>query len=175
MWESGAIPNGKTGFREDWQAVIDKILATECVFDEKTSTVVPQVLEMSDDARQYFFGWVNGIITRINAIEDDSLVETRSAKLSIQAARLALVVQILRWAYGESHKDFIDVESAKAAIKFVEYFEDCYTRVQNAVTDEDVGEQEDVLLSSLPGQFTTTEALEKGKKQESQQERFTAL
>ena len=164
LWESGSISDWKTDFHEDWQAVIDKILVTECAFDEKTSTVVPQVLKMSDEARQYFFEWVNGIITQINAIEDDAMVETRSAKLSIQAARLALIIQILRWAYGESHREFIDVESARSAIKFVEYFEDCYTRVQDAVVEDEVGEQRDVWLSLLPGQFSTNEAIEKGKK-----------
>lgn len=164
LWNSDTQPNGGPDAREDWQKVINKILAIDCPYDEQTSTVVPHVLKMSDEARRYFFEWVNGIILKINAIEDDTLVETRTAKLSIQTARLAIVVQILRWAYGESHKDFIDIESVRTAIKLVVYFEDCYVRAQNAVMEEDAGEQKDVWLSLLSDQFTTADAIEKGKK-----------
>lgn len=164
LWNSDTQSNSGSDAREDWQKVICKILALDCPYDEQASTVVPHLLKMSDDARRYFFDWVNSIIAQINAIEDDTLVETRRAKLNIQGARLALVVQMLRWAYGESHKDFIDIDSVKTGIKLIGYFEDSYARAQNAIMEEESGAQKDVWLSLLPEQFTTADAIEKGKK-----------
>ena len=51
-------------------------------------------------------------------------------------ARLALVLQILRWACDEVHKDFVDIDSAKSAIALSEYFENCYVNIQKYMLRE---------------------------------------
>lgn len=56
------------------------------------------VLNMTDDAEEYFYNWYNGIIEEVNAIEDDAEVESRKMKLNGNAARLSLVFHVLKWA-----------------------------------------------------------------------------
>ncbi|MCS2524503.1 hypothetical protein NXV02_14015 [Bacteroides ovatus] len=53
-------------------------------------------------------------IHKVNQIKDDGLVDSRIMKIPMIAARLALVFQILRWACGEVHKDFVDIDSIKS-------------------------------------------------------------
>ena len=43
---------------------------------------------MSDDAEECFYEWYNGIIDAVNAIEDDTDVESRKMKLNGHVARL---------------------------------------------------------------------------------------
>lgn len=65
-------------------------------------------------------------------------------------ARLALVLQILRWACGEEHKDFVDIDSTKSAIALSEYFENCYTNIQKYMLRESVEPQKENCLIAFP-------------------------
>ena len=78
-------------------------------------------------------------------------------------ARLALVLQILRWACDEVHKDFVDIDSAKSAIALSEYFENCYVNIQKYMLRESVEPQKRELLDCLSANFTTADALQAGK------------
>ena len=62
---------------------------------------MPHVLSMDREAREYFFSWWNRKVERINRIEDDAQVESREMKHPAQVARLALLMQVLRYAAGE--------------------------------------------------------------------------
>jgi len=79
------------------------------------------------------------------------------------AARLALVFQILRWACGEVHKDFVDIDSIKSAIRLSSYFEDCYSNIQRFMLMESIEPQKKELLDNVPALFSTAEAIQAGK------------
>lgn len=83
---------------------------------------------MDGEAREYFFSWWNRKVERINRIEDDAEVDSREMKHPAHVARLALIIQVLRHASGESHLQFIDVSSVKAAIRLNDYLRN-HTRV----------------------------------------------
>ena len=78
-------------------------------------------------------------------------------------ARLALVIQILRWACGEVHKDFVDMDSIKSAISLSSYFESCYANIQRFMLMESVEPQKKELLDNVPNVFTTADAIQAGK------------
>jgi hypothetical protein len=74
-----------------------------------------------------------------------------------------LILQILRWACGEVHKDFVDIDSTKSAIALSEYFECCYSDIQKYMLKESVEPQKKELLDCLSESFTTADALQAGK------------
>ena len=78
-------------------------------------------------------------------------------------ARLALVFQILRWACGEVHKDFVDIGSTTAAIKLSSYFESCYSNIQKFMLMESIEPQKKGMLDNVPSVFTTADAIQAGK------------
>ncbi len=150
-----------------WKEIIDRIL--DIPFDAKTGSgegkdcaSLSHLLNFSDDARKYFFGWNNTIIKEVNAIEDDNLVESRKMKLNGNVARLALILQVLKWATGEGHKQYVDLDSVKGAVRLIDYFEDCYYRSQQALVMNEIDNNKYAWLSTLPDEFTTAEALKAG-------------
>lgn len=52
-------------------------------------------------------------------------------KTPMLTARLALTIQILRWACGEVHKDCVDIDSTKAAIRLSDYLRNVMLPVRN--------------------------------------------
>ena len=145
-----------------WENIIDKLMELPFSVNED-GQIVQSTLEFSTEAKAYFTNWRNDTIHTVNQIKDDGLVDSRVMKVPMIAARLALVLQILRWASGESHKDFVDIDSTKSAIALSEYFELCYTRIQKCMLVESIEPQKKELLDCLPSTFTTADAIQAGK------------
>ena len=99
----------------------------------------------------------------INVIENDNLVDSRIFKSPLITARISLVIQMLRWACGESHKDNVDIDSVKSAIRLTEYFENCYKRIEVFMNSESLTPQKKDLLDYLSEKFTTSDAIKAGK------------
>ena len=141
-----------------WQEVLDRIV--------NLPYPAGVVLNMADDAEAYFYNWYNGIIEEVNAIEDDAEVESRKMKLNGNAARLALIFQIMKWAAGEGEMRSIEAGSVKAAIRMIEYYEESYRRTQAAAIAGSIGDTKDAWLSLLGDTFTSGEAVIAGRKVE---------
>lgn len=144
-----------------WSEVINKIMSQSPFTDGGEG--IPTTLEMSTEAEEYFVSWWNEIVKADNLIERDSDVCSRNSKRDNNTARLALIVQLLRWACGESHKDFVDIESVKAAITLNEYFEEHYQRVLTVVRGNRVQGLERIFYDSLSKTFNTAEFKEVAK------------
>ena len=84
-----------------------KILNLPCPLDDSGNNIEPQVLEFSDDAEEYFYDWNNQIIRDVNAIENDLEVDSRKIKLCSNAGRLALILQVMKWATEEGSLQFV--------------------------------------------------------------------
>lgn len=80
------------------------------------------------------------------------------------AARLALVFQILRWACGEVHKDFVDIDSIKSAIRLSSYFEDCYSNIQRFMLMESIEPQRKNCLTTYQPCFLPPKPSKQEKK-----------
>ena len=145
-----------------WESIIDKVISLPFVENEDDKNT-QTVLDFSSEAKAYFTNWRNNAIRTINQIQDDGLVDSRVIKVPMITARLALVLQIFRWACGEVHKDFVDIDSTKSAIALSEYFECCYSDIQKYMLKESVEPQKKELLDCLSESFTTADAIQAGK------------
>ena len=163
-WLVNSNTNGQVDMTTRWNAIIDMVFSLQCEADEYGRISNQRVIQMSDDARLHFYKWYNGIITDINAIDDDTLVESRKTKLNCNTARIALVLQVMRWAAGESHLQYVDLDSVVGAIKLTDYFEDCYYRIKDKFMMSEEQDAKMVWLSLLPEQFTSNEAEKEGQK-----------
>ena len=145
-----------------WESIIDKVISLPFVENEDDKNT-QTILDFSSEAKAYFTNWRNNAIRTINQIQDDGLVDSRVIKAPMITARLALVLQIFRWACGEVHKDFVDIDSTKSAIALSEYFECCYSDIQKYMLKESVEPQKKELLDCLSESFTTADAIQAGK------------
>ena len=145
-----------------WKSIIDKVVSLPFVENENGGNI-QNILDFSSEAKAYFTNWRNNAIRTINQIQDDGLVDSRVIKTPMITARLALILQILRWACGEVHKDFVDIDSTKSAIALSEYFESCYADIQKYMLNESIEPQKKELLDCLSVTFTTSDAIQAGK------------
>lgn len=142
-----------------WESIINKVI--DLPFTDNGN--VQSILDFSSEAKAYFTNWRNNAIRAVNQIQEDGLVDSRVIKTPMITARLALVLQILRWACGEVHKDFVDIDSTKSAIALSEYFESCYADIQKYMLRESIEPQKKELLDCLSATFTTSDAIQAGK------------
>lgn len=145
-----------------WENIINKVMSLPFIVNED-GEIVTDILDFSSEAKAYFTNWRNDAIHAVNQIQDDGLVDSRIMKAPMITARLALVMQILRWACGEVHKDFVDIDSTKSAIALSAYFESCYSDIQKYMLRESIEPQKKELLDCLPKQFTTSDAIQAGR------------
>ena len=145
-----------------WENIINKVMSLPFIVNED-GEIVPDILDFSSEAKAYFTNWRNAAIHAVNQIQDDGLVDSRVMKAPMITARLALVMQIFRWACGEVHKDFVDIDSIKSAIALSDYFEGCYADIQKYMLVESIEPQKKELLDCLSATFTTADAIQAGK------------
>lgn len=151
---------------EQWRTILNRILNLPCPMGEKGNSVCSAVLNLAEDAEAYFYDWYNSIIDTVNAVENDVEVNSRKTKLDGNAARLSLVFQILKWAVGEGHMQYINLDSVKAAIQMIDYYEDTYRRVQESIVSAGIGDNKEAWLSLLGDTFTAGDAVIAGRKVE---------
>lgn len=142
-----------------WESIFNKVI--DLPFSDNDN--VQSILDFSPESKAYFTNWRNNAIRAVNQIQDDGLVDSRVIKAPMITARLALVLQILRWACGEVHKDFVDIDSTKSAIALSKYFESCYADIQKYMLRESIEPQKKELLDCLSATFTTADAIQAGK------------
>lgn len=145
-----------------WESIIDRGVSLPFAKNESGGNT-QNILDFSSEAKAYFTNWRNNAIRAVNQIQDDELVDSRVIKAPMITARLALILQILRWACGVVHKDFVDIDSTKSAIALSEYFESCYADIQKYILNERIEPQKKELLDCLSVIFTTSDAIQAGK------------
>lgn len=158
--DTGSNP---TSAWKTWEAIMEKVFALDYDNDGDAEGNIPHLIGMEAEAKKIFFGWHNNTIERINAIRDEALVESRSMKSPVQVARLALVLQVLFYACGESHLQFVTTTAIEGAIRLNDYFEASYRRIREYVANDTCDEPSLELLSLLKNSFTTAEALDAGR------------
>lgn len=146
-----------------WEVIMEKVFALDYDNDGDADGNIPHLIGMEAEAKRIFFGWHNNTIERINAISDETLVESRPMKSPVQVARLALILQILSYACGESHLQFVTTTAIEGAIRLNDYFEGSYRRIREYVANDACDEPSLELLTLLKDTFTTTEALDAGR------------
>ena len=163
-----AQPSGLSA-SERWKVVIDRILAldfktvTASTDDDTDNTAFPHIIDMDDEASRHYFDWWNRNVDAINAIANDEDVDSRIMKHTTHVARLALLLQVLKYACDESHLEFITADTVKGALRLNDYCEESYQRCSAFVADDLCDDPPKELLELLPGSFDTKTALTIGK------------
>ena len=167
-WDDGGVDRAALPAAR-WEQILSKVLALD--YDIGEEERMPHVLSMDREAKEYFYSWWNRKVERINLIEDDAEVDSREMKHPAQVARLALLMQVLRYASGDGNLQSVDTASVKAAIRLNGYFEDSYHRIRSFVAEDMCEEPPKVLLSLLPDTFDTKTAIAIGKELQNVSER----
>jgi hypothetical protein len=104
----------------------------------------------------YYFG---GYAEEVKDLKTQAVELVRySNKETFKANQTSIV-----YASDESHLQFVDTVSVKAAIRLNDYFEDSYVRIRSFMANDTCEEPPKVLLSLLPDTFDTKTAIAIGK------------
>jgi hypothetical protein len=152
---------------QEWQTVLETLLNLE--FSGK-----PEVLEFSPEARAEMFQFNRNLTDLCNQTENDA-IRGIYAKIEQYALRFSLLLEMLRYACGESDKKEISLESVQGAVKLVEYFQNSAIKVHHQLTNKNPFEllpaNKQKLYDALPEVFTTGEGVKFADEMEVMKER----
>lgn len=147
---------------ENWQNIIETLLDVSIIQDE-TNNPQPEILRFTPEAKQILFEWQKELTDQSNKPENEA-ISGICAKIEMYAVRLALCLQMVRFACNESDKKAIGIEAVKGALKLVEYFKKTAFKVQaiisNASPLEKLPTDKQNLFRELPDNFTTGEGVQ---------------
>ena len=144
---------------QQWESIMEKILH----LPYSPSSSGPCMLNFSSAARKEYFEWHD---TGIKTISQGSVSEReqgRMMKTHLHVARIALCIQILKWACNEGKLDSVDVASVRSAICISDYFEDCFQRISDYVKRQSMSPHLKMFVNRLNVQFCTAEAVSHGE------------
>jgi hypothetical protein len=146
---------------DNWNNIISSLVNLSLNFDD-TLNPEPEVLKFSPEAKQILFEWQRSNTDQCNEAENEALSGIFS-KLEMYVVRLALIIEMMRYACGEGNKKSISAESAQGAIKLVEYFRNSATKVNSILSDSTPldmqPENKRILYNALPEKFATGQGL----------------
>jgi hypothetical protein len=150
----------------NWRSILTKLLQLPIKYDE-TLSPNPLVLKFTPTAKQILVEWQKVNTDLINDTENDTLNSIYS-KLEMHIVRLALILELMRYACNESDKQAISVESIQGAIKLVEYFKKSAVKVNSIISNanplDKLTSSQQALYSKLPNTFTTETGLKVSEK-----------
>lgn len=140
---------------QEWQTVLETLLNLE--FSGK-----PEVLEFSPEARAEMFQFNKKLTDLCNQTENDA-IRGIYAKIEQYALRFSLLLEMLRYACGESDKQAISLQSVQGAVKLVEYFQNSAIKVHKLLSEtspfDRLPADKQKLYDALPEEFTTGEGV----------------
>jgi hypothetical protein len=147
---------------QNWQSIVSKILGLPIKYDE-TLNPVPEILLFTPEAKKIFFSWQKDNADQCNQAESEAISGIYS-KLEMYVARLALILEIMRWSCNESDKQVIGVEAIEGALKLIEYFKKSAVKVYSIISNSNPLDKfpadKQTLYKALPDYFTTDTGLQ---------------
>ncbi len=150
--------DGLSAPSQRWEKILKKVIDLDyrkVRKEDGTEYVTSTILKLDREAAEHFVDWWNSFVDKNNKIKNDSMVKSREMKFPTNVARLALIIQVARYACGESHLQYIDAKSVDAAVRLNEYFEESLDRVMVAMaTDPEIQQgQTETFYDLLPESF----------------------
>ncbi|HET6558347.1 MAG TPA: DUF3987 domain-containing protein, partial [Prolixibacteraceae bacterium] len=98
---------------------------------------------------------------------EEETIKGMFSKLDMYVVRLALILELICWACGESKKEEVSVRTMEGAIKLIEYFRQSAIRIHSVLSNSDPLERypknkQDVYMA-LPETFSTEAGLKIAK------------
>jgi hypothetical protein len=147
---------------QQYKQIISRLIDLEFTNDDCQDQSA-NLLYMSEDAKKLLFLWQRHNTDLINKMEKDPQSGAFS-KLEIYVPRLALILQMLNWACGESGNSEIHVNAMEGAVHLAEYFRDNIQKIHHLLehTDElsKLSNKHRHLYENLPQEFATQQGVE---------------
>ncbi len=150
---------------ENWHTIISTLLDVSIIQDEAKNPQ-PKILRFTPKAKQRLFQWQRELTDLSNKPENEA-ISGIYAKIEMYALRLALILEMTRYACNESDKQAVGVESVEGAINLVEYFKNSAVKVHLIISNTNPLEKypadRKALYEVLPDTFTTERGLQVAK------------
>jgi len=98
---------------QDWADIITKLLNLPVQRDE-TLNPEPEILYFTPEAKKLLYKWQRENTDQCNDAESETLAGIFS-KLDMYVARLALILEMMRWTCNEGNKEEVSTEAVKGA------------------------------------------------------------
>ena len=118
---------------ENWQGIISSLLSLSITNDD-TLNPSPEILKFTPEAKRILFEWQKGNTDQSNDAKNEAVSGIYS-KLEMYAVRLALILEMMRFACNESDKQAVSVEAINGALKLVEYFKKSAIKVHSIISN----------------------------------------
>lgn len=158
LWNKENAKQPTKCYFEEWDEIMSHII--EIPFEAEYNDC--KVLTLTEEATDCLYDWHNANVMLIQGAEVDSRTRSRMMKTIQNVPRLALIVQLMRWACGEAGMKMVEQCSLKSAIQISEYFEDSYSRIGEVISMYQLRWSGRKLFEALPDEFTTKMAVTKG-------------
>ena len=147
---------------ENWERIISNLLSLS-VSNDETLNPSPEVLKFTPEAKRVLFEWQRVNTDQCNEAESEALSGIFS-KMDMYVLRLALILEMLRYACNESDKQAVSIEAVQGAVKLVEYFKNSAVKVNSILTNASPLDKhpadKQALYKALPNTFTTETGLQ---------------
>jgi hypothetical protein len=142
-----------------WDIAMKKLMALTYDYEDELK---PQVLKFTPEAKELLHNWQEIVAGESNR-KRSSYIKGVYAKIEHYAIRFSLIMQLIRYAYGEAGKDRIDIRSVGAAIKLADYFKlshlQVYEEMHSHTPLDDLSEDKFKIYRDLPDEFKKSEGL----------------
>jgi len=147
---------------ENWESIISNLLNLSVTNDD-TQNPSPEVLRFTPEAKKLLFEWQKVNTDQSNGAESEALSGIFS-KMDMYVLRLALILEMMRYACKESNKQAVSIEAVQGAVKLVEYFKSSAVKVNSILSNASPLDKhptdKQALYNALPDTFTTETGLQ---------------
>lgn len=147
---------------ENWENIISNLLRLSVISDD-TLNPSPTVLRFTPEAKKVLFEWQRVNTDQSNGAESEALSGIFS-KMDMYVLRLALILEMMRYACNESTKEAVSIEAVQGAVKLVEYFKSSAVKVNSILSNasplDKYPADKQALYNALPDTFTTERGIQ---------------
>jgi hypothetical protein len=147
---------------ENWESIISNLLSLSVTNDD-TLNPSPEVLKFTPEAKKVLFEWQKANTNQCNEAENEA-VSGIFSKMDMYVLRLALILEMMRYACNESDKQAVSIEAVQGAVKLVEYFKSSAVKVNSILSNASPLDKhpadKQALYNALPDTFTTEMGLQ---------------
>jgi hypothetical protein len=158
-WSENDLPQNVT---ENWQRIISELLNIPIELDA-FENIKPSILKFTPEAKSYLIEWQKTNTDQTNNATSEALSGMFS-KMELYVLRLALILELMRFACNEGNRSAVSIDAVKGAIKLAEYFKNSAVKVNGILNDssplDKMPADRQKLFNSLPEVFTTEVGLQ---------------
>lgn len=150
---------------ENWERILNKLIGLPYTADE------PLILPFDKAGKRAYYAFQHENTDKVNELQDEgnSLESGILSKFDTHTARLALILEMIYYACGESDLQAVTERSVKSAITLTKYFQNTALRCAKLLNPKTkpkamLATNKKLLLDNLPNEFTTDEAIRIGQR-----------